>query len=318
MNESTENEIKKVFLLPGELYVSNEPTVIATLLGSCVAVCLFNRVLKFGGMNHFMLPYVAGNEVPSGKYGDYSTETLIKMMLVYDNNIGNLEASIIGGGSVNGHLSMGETISANNIIVARDIVEKSKIPIINKNIGGNFGRKLYFNNWTGELEVKKIEKSAQSVFLENKKSAIKESGIKVLIVDDSEVVRKILNTAISADPEINVIGEAKDPYEARELLLEYDPDVICLDIIMPKMDGVTFLKKLLIYKPKPVIIISTLVQRGSSIRQQCEKLGAVDIIDKEELGLYKDLNAVRNILVNKIKAAAAVMVKQRTKEEMNQ
>jgi chemotaxis receptor (MCP) glutamine deamidase CheD/CheY-like chemotaxis protein len=309
-------DIKKIFLLPGEMHVARNPVEIGTLLGSCVAVCLYNRVHNFGGMNHFMLPEVSSQDTPSGKYGTYSTATLIKMILTYDNAIGHLEASIIGGGNVNGHLEMAQGIGASNILAAETILQGHNIPIINKSTGGDFGRKVYFKNWSGEIEIKKIEKSAQARFIEEKKTAYKQEGIKVLIVDDSELVRKILVTALASDPEIRIVGQAEDPYQARELLLEHDPDVVCLDIIMPKMDGVTFLKKLLLYKPKPVIIISTLVQKGGAIREHCEKLGAVEVIDKEELGLYKDLEGVRNILVAKIKQASQTLVRQKTKEEL--
>ncbi len=308
----------RVFLLPGEMCVAREPTEIATLLGSCVAICLYNKRNNFGGMNHYMLPKAPSDSVPSGKHGDYSSEMLIKMMLAQDSNITNLEASILGGGNVTGSsLDVGTGIGANNIIQAKTILEKYRIPVVFRDIGGENGRKVYFKNWTGEVEVRKIERSTQTAFIAEKKKDLAKRRIKVLVVDDSATVRQILVKAISADPEIEVVGQAENPYEARELLLEHDPDVICLDIIMPKMDGITFLKKLFLYKPKPVIIISTVAQQGSKLRDQAKKIGAVEVIDKEELDLYKGMDVVRGILIGKIKSAAAVWVTKKTAEELN-
>ncbi len=310
-------ETKKVYLLPGELYVSKEPAEIATLLGSCVSICLYNKMYRFGGMNHFMLSRTLNGEPPSGKHGDYSSSILIDMMLSYDSNIRNITASVIGGGNVNGHLSMGTSIGANNIVTAFKILEHYKIPVINKNIGGDFGRKLYFKNWTNEIEVRKIEKSNQSKIIEAKKQSFNDRKIKVLIVDDSPTIRDIIRKAISADAQIEVVGGASNPYEAREMLLEFDPDVICLDIIMPKMDGITFLKKIIQYAPKPVIIISTVAQKDSKLREQARKIGAVEIIDKEELQLYNGLDVVKSVLVSKIKSCAGVWLRKKTKEELD-
>lgn len=307
---------EKVFLLPCELYVSKEPAEIATLLGSCVGICLYNKKFSFGGMNHYMLASAHPGEAPSGKFGDYSTEMLIKMMLSHDNDVKNIDATVLGGGNVTGHLGVGAGIGAGNIIIARDMLAKYNIRVIAKHIGGDHGRKIHFKNWTGEIDVQKIEKSEQTKVIEEKRKDLKGRKIKVLVVDDSKTVRNIITSGISQDPDIEIAGEAADPYEAREILLEKDPDVICLDIIMPKMDGITFLKKLFLYKPKPVIIISTVAQAGSKLRDQAERIGAVDVIDKEDLKLYSDKNLVESVLTNKIKAAANVFVAKKSKEDL--
>ncbi len=127
-------------------------------------------------------------------------------------------------------------------------------------------------------------------------------------MDDSETVRQVITEGLSGDPQIEVIGGASDPYQARELLLEFDPDVICLDIIMPRMDGITFLRKLFMYKPKPVIVISSVAQKGSKLRQQALDIGAVDVLDKEELKIYSQEAKVSLMLPARIKAAAAAVL----------
>lgn len=311
-------DIKKVFLLPCELYCSREPAEIATLLGSCVAVCLYNRRIRAGGMNHFMLDQAPQGQEPSGKFGDYATRTLIDMMRSYDKNTADIEASVLGGGNVVGHLNIENGIGSRNLFVARRVLEEFKIRVVNdEHFSGECGRKVYFKTWTGELDIRRIERSDETCRMAEKKKELLNRKVRVLVVDDSRTVRSIIASALNSDPQIEVVGEAQDPYEARELLLERDPDVICLDIIMPKMDGITFLKKLFLYKPKPVIIISTIVQQGSKIREQAKKIGAVDVIDKADLDLYAQPDIVKTTLIPKIKLAAAAYVRKKTEQEIN-
>lgn len=140
--------------------------------------------------------------------------------------------------------------------------------------------------------------------------------IKVLIVDDSAIVRSLLAKAMEGEPDIEVVGQARDAFEAREMLLERGPDVLTLDIIMPKMDGVTFLKKLMVYHPLPVIICSTIAKSGSQAELRSDKIGAVDVIDKESLNLYSGLDTVKKILIPKIRAAARTRVFKKSKDEV--
>ena len=104
--------------------------------------------------------------------------------------------------------------------------------------------------------------------------------IRVLIVDDSAVVRKLVSEALSADPEIEVVGTAIDPYAARDKIQQLKPDVITLDLEMPRMDGLTFLKILMEQRPLPVIIMSSLTQRGSDAALEALRLGAFDVLAK--------------------------------------
>jgi two-component system chemotaxis response regulator CheB len=126
--------------------------------------------------------------------------------------------------------------------------------------------------------------------------------IKVLVVDDSMVVRKIVTDALRVDPEIDVVGTASDPYMARDKILELKPDVITLDIEMPKMDGLTFLKLIMKQHPMPVIIMSSLTQAGSRIALDALEAGAVDVLLKPGSSVFLSDMAVD--LIMKIKAAA--------------
>ncbi len=308
-------EKKKIFILPGEMAVSRQPAVIATLLGSCVSVCLYNKQLRAGGMNHFMLPSGARDDM-KGKYGDYATEKLIEMMLKLDPNKGNLVAQLYGGGAVVGHLSVGAGIGDKNVAIANELLERHRIPVSKRDMSGTSGRKIFFDTETGAVEMRLIEKSEMTKHAEEKKKLISTRRIRVLVVDDSSTIRQIITKAITMDPGIEVIGEAGDAFEARSLILELDPDVVTLDIIMPKMDGVTFLKKMMLHFPKPIIIVSSIAQKDSKQRQRAQAIGAVDVVDKEDLKMYQGIQTASTLLTGKIKLAAITHVKKRTEEEI--
>ena len=125
--------------------------------------------------------------------------------------------------------------------------------------------------------------------------------IKVLIVDDSAIVRKILSDAVSAEADMEVVGTAPDPYVARDKILALQPDVLTLDIEMPRMDGLTFLKRLMRHHPVPTIIISSLGQASCSATLEALRYGAVDVLAKPA-GPYS-VGDLRHILAGKIRAA---------------
>ncbi len=133
--------------------------------------------------------------------------------------------------------------------------------------------------------------------------------IKVLVVDDSALVRKILETGLSADPGIAVIGTAPDPYIARDMIVQSKPDVLTLDVEMPKMDGVEFLRRLMAQMPIPVIMVSSLTAKGAQTTLDALDAGAVDFVTKpgSQFG-GKDLESMMGELRAKVKAAARVRV----------
>jgi len=135
--------------------------------------------------------------------------------------------------------------------------------------------------------------------------------VRVLVVDDSAVVRRIFGQELSRDPEIEVVAVAPDPYIARDKIVELDPDVITLDVEMPRMDGITFLKKLMLYHPLPVIIISSLTPQGGDLAMEALDAGAVDVMCKPGASYTVSDMAVQ--LIDKIKAAARVRVAKRSR-----
>ena len=134
--------------------------------------------------------------------------------------------------------------------------------------------------------------------------------IKVLIVDDSAVVRQVVAGVLGADAGIEVIGAAADPIIAMERMKSNWPDVVVLDIEMPRMDGITFLKKIMSERPTPVVICSTLTEKGARTTMEALAAGAVSIVTKPKLGLKQFLNDACDDLTAVVKAAALANVKQ--------
>ncbi|MEW6327347.1 MAG: chemotaxis response regulator protein-glutamate methylesterase [Thermodesulfobacteriota bacterium] len=135
--------------------------------------------------------------------------------------------------------------------------------------------------------------------------------IKVLVVDDSAVVRQTLNEILDSDPDIEVIATAQDPYVAAERLKKAVPDVITLDVEMPRMDGITFLRKLMAQHPIPVVICSTLTTQGARTTLQALEYGAVEIIEKPKMGTKQFLEESRIRICDAVKAAAQVTLRPR-------
>ncbi len=130
--------------------------------------------------------------------------------------------------------------------------------------------------------------------------------IKVLVVDDSPVVRNVLKRELEKDSEIKVIDTAPDAFVARDKIVALKPDVITLDIEMPKMDGITFLKKLMEWYPLPVIIVSGLTPKGCSLSLEALEIGAVDVIEKPALTNDRALADFSTRLIDQVKAASLV------------
>jgi two-component system chemotaxis response regulator CheB len=136
--------------------------------------------------------------------------------------------------------------------------------------------------------------------------------IRVLIVDDSAVVRQAMNEILSSDPHIEVIGVAADPFVAAERLSREIPDVITLDVEMPRMDGITFLKKIMSQHPIPVVMCSSLTGQGSDTALRALEYGAVDIIQKPLMGVKTFLEESKVVICDAVKAAAMARVRRIT------
>ncbi|NVO08033.1 MAG: response regulator, partial [Rhodoferax sp.] len=136
--------------------------------------------------------------------------------------------------------------------------------------------------------------------------------IRVVVVDDSALVRSLLAEIINRESDMECVGTANDPLIAREMIRELNPDVITLDIEMPKMDGIEFLGRLMRLRPMPVVMISTLTERGAEVTMRALELGAVDFVAKPRLGVVDGINDLAGQIVDKVRVAAQAHVRRST------
>ncbi|HET9934420.1 MAG TPA: chemotaxis response regulator protein-glutamate methylesterase [Polyangiaceae bacterium] len=136
-------------------------------------------------------------------------------------------------------------------------------------------------------------------------------GTKVLIVDDSALVRRLLSGLIARDPRFEVVGTAVDPYDAREKIKALNPDVLTLDVEMPRMDGLTFLRNLMRLHPMPVVMVSSLTERGADVTIEALETGAIDFVTKPQAGVADGLAKLSEELCEKLATAATARVTTR-------
>jgi len=136
--------------------------------------------------------------------------------------------------------------------------------------------------------------------------------ITVLVVDDSALMRQILTSMLNSDPAITVIGSAPDPMVARQMIKKLNPDVLTLDVEMPKMDGLSFLEKIMSLRPMPVVMVSSLTQAGADVTLQALEMGAVDFVGKPTSDLQAGLHEKQHEIVTKVKIAAKARIQHKT------
>lgn len=158
LNEPSSKEITAHFLLASTLFVSTKPCQIQTVLGSCVAVCLFDTKLRTGGMNHFMMPLWNGEGLASPKFGNIAIDMLIEKMKSNGSQKQNLVAKIFGGANQLEHQNSIFFIGERNIQITEYLLKNHQIPISARSLGGTQGRKILFNTFTGEVLMKYIIK----------------------------------------------------------------------------------------------------------------------------------------------------------------
>ena len=142
-------------------------------------------------------------------------------------------------------------------------------------------------------------------------NAVPQRKIKVLVIDDSALIRSILREIINSYPDMEAIGVATNPYQAREMIKELNPDVLTLDVEMPGMDGLTFLEKVMRLRPMPVLMISSLTERGSDAALRSLELGAVDFIAKPKVGIVEGMQEYADEIAEKIRIASSARVHPR-------
>jgi two-component system chemotaxis response regulator CheB len=145
----------------------------------------------------------------------------------------------------------------------------------------------------------------------NEAGRVDRRRIRVLIVDDSAVVRTVLARGLAALPDMEVVATARDPYEARDLLVKLRPDVLTLDVEMPRMDGITFLKRFMAVLPTPTVVLSSLTSQGSRLALQALEAGAIEVLTKPSVGVGAGVEALLADVARSVRVAAVSRVRRR-------
>lgn len=153
------DETPRHFLYPAALHASKTPLEVVTVLGSCVSVCLYDTTLRFGGMNHYMLPYWNGSGLATPRYGNIAIKKLVDEMSRMGCSRRHIVAKVFGGADVIHTGGSVFNIGQRNIEVAREMLAESEIPIAAENVGGRNGRKIMFNTATGVVLLKQVPNS---------------------------------------------------------------------------------------------------------------------------------------------------------------
>ncbi|MDH5599327.1 MAG: chemotaxis protein CheD [Cyclobacteriaceae bacterium] len=152
----TEN-ISKHFLYPSNLFVSKERHYVTTILGSCVAICLYNKKYQFGGINHYMLPLWNGEGLASPRYGNIANDKLYEKMKGLGSLKEHLVAKVFGGAN---QIQSTSQIGQKNIQIAMDMMSDLGIPVVAQSVGGTIGRKIIFDTYTGGVKMKYVKKES--------------------------------------------------------------------------------------------------------------------------------------------------------------
>lgn len=156
MSHANEIEVFNYFLKPGYIYVASKPVLISSVLGSCVAVCIFDRQRKWGGVSHFLFPKAGRKRRPTPQYGNLAIQALARLLRKQGSLVENLEAQIFGGGKQS--LEDSSNIGRRNVKIARKILKNYEIPLISEDIGGVKGRRILYHTATNEVIVMRTVK----------------------------------------------------------------------------------------------------------------------------------------------------------------
>jgi len=158
---------EEYFLKPGFVYMSMSPSIITTVLGSCVSICLYDCAMQYGGMNHYLMPEPGSNRNNSTMFGIRAIEQLYQAFIEYGSRGRDLSARIVGGAYIDGNDCSFE-VASGNVMLAKRILGDYNIPIVSEETGGTLGRKVSFNSETGDVSIVRLKKTIAytEVFLE--------------------------------------------------------------------------------------------------------------------------------------------------------
>ena len=241
------------------------------------------------------------------RYGNVAMDHLVNDILALGGRREDLEFKVMGGGNV---LDMNLDVGGHNVQFVRDYLRQHNFEIAAEDLGANFARKVFYSPRSGKVRVKRLAATVNRARLRTRAepcsggAIIMTKTIRVLVVDDSAVMRELLKEILNSDPGIEVVGTASDPYEARERIKALNPDVLTLDVEMPRMDGLMFLSNLMRLRPMPVVMCASITERGADLILNALDLGAVDFIAKPTAKSSLGIRDAAQEIISKVKVAA--------------
>ncbi|MCB0403952.1 MAG: response regulator [Bdellovibrionales bacterium] len=295
--------MKHIYLLPGTIFIPKPGEEVSTNLGSCVSVVLCDPMTQIAGLTHYVLPFPNERQTPTQRFGSVAITDLLSLMEEAGAKLSRIQAHVYGGGNIFRGLNLTKDIGEQNIAVAFHILTRKGIPIVHQDVGGVQARKITLSVSPFKVVAEATTPdSASDLDLSGFGAKAPPSEITVAIVDDNENIRELFKK-IFAQNGLKVVGTAGDAHQARKLIVETKPMVVTLDIEMPGMTGVEFLKKLMEHFPTPVVMVSQLDAYGEEALQSME-YGAVEFVQKPLNFDQTSLRAMAQSLVEKVRAAA--------------
>lgn len=237
--------MKTLSLKQGEVVFSREPVLIETVVSSCLAVIVWDKRSKAGGICHFFLPSGEPGVIAENNYGNYAVANLLRQFKESGSRPEDIVVKLVGGAQPPNDPSAMATGKA-NAETADKIISSFGLSVDKRSTGGDRAKALRFNSETGKLHVS----TSASV-----RSAVA-GKVKVLVIDDQQLMRKLLRSAIQTNPRYEVVGEARSPRDAIAAIQDLQPDVITLDLNLPRTDGIDFIRGYLGENPIPAIVVS--------------------------------------------------------------
>ncbi len=299
-----------VKLLPSEYYVTAGNTVMLTVLGSCVAACLHDPEAGVAGMNHFMLPETAeggGSAADAMRYGTHAMEVLLRELLRAGARRERLQAKVFGGAAVLANMTALNIGERNAEFVLRYLCREG-IDVHAQDLGAA--------GPAASASCRTAARSRSACSAGRRRSHERRTDARTRGPQDPRAVRgrfgadpQVMTEIINEQPDMEMVGAAADPLIAREPDQGARPDVLTLDVEMPRMDGLDFLERLMRLRPMPVVMVSSLTERGSEISLRALELGAVDFVTKPRLGMRDGLLQYAAEIGDKIRAAACARLR---------
>ncbi|MEY2988137.1 MAG: cheB, glutamate methylesterase, partial [Pseudomonadota bacterium] len=297
--------MEKVILYPGQTLVTQDAVEIHSIVSSCIEVVLHDPVRRITGVSIFVQPRPDGEHlIQSARYGCYSLDHVLEKMLILGADPQRMLARVYGGGTLNDSLSRTSTIGKKNIDFALAWLRHARIPVVSSELGGLRARSVFVNSIHFSVRQNRHENSSELESAYGQFSSLKKKS-RVVVVENSPTTRVKLTRVLQQHDLVDVVGVAVDAFEAREMLVEHQPDLVLISSELPKISGIELLERLMKYFPLPVIMITGALAHPKVIAEALE-FGAVDCIESPESIADAELDEYGDYLRSKVLSASRI------------